>query len=120
MAGLRPLLGRRRRFGALPQTSATGTPSSHPVSGVRGRRSDRAGARRTTASLGCRRHPPTPVESPYRETLPYGSCRRSGRRRGDDATGRITGARLYLHSYVDLQDEQDILARAVERMKEHA
>jgi len=120
MAGLRPLLGHRRRFGALPQKSATGTPSSHPVSGVRGRRSDRAGARRTTASLGCRRHPPTPVESPYRETLPYGSCRRSGRRRGDDATGRITGARLYLHSYVDLQDEQDILARAVERMKEHA
>jgi hypothetical protein len=42
----------------------------------------------------------------------------SGRRRGDEATGRITGARRYLHSYVDLQDEQVILAPAVERMKE--
>jgi hypothetical protein len=42
----------------------------------------------------------------------------------DEATGGITGARQYLHSYVDLDGTvrhvvTDILARAVERMKEH-
>lgn len=42
----------------------------------------------------------------------------------DEATGGITGARQYLHSYVDLDGTvrhvvTDILATAVEGMKEH-
>ena len=110
--------------------------SQLPKPAVRARRSARSRCARASTSAG---------NSRPRPKRPWSSSRRSCKPSAHEPVGRITGACRYLHCYVDhfvdvvtveqgptlvsgmfkrqgkltIQDVQDILAPAVERMKEH-